>query len=127
MTASDAPGSGDFASDPDQFDAAATAVAERLGVSPAVITKDYWATRALRAITAEHDVIFKGGTSLSKAGRIIDRYSEDIDLLVIRDPEEAKRPRERRLKAVIDTASRALGGRPPIRKSGAEGRNRSSY
>ena len=118
---------GDFGADPERLATAARTVAEGLGVSPTVITKDYWATRALRAIATQHDVIFKGGTSLSKAWQIIDRYSEDIDLLVIRDPEEAKRPRERRLKAVIDTGAQALGGHPPIRKSGAEGKNRSSY
>lgn len=118
---------GDFGADRDRLATAAGAIAEGLGVSPAVIIKDYWATQALGAIAAQHDVIFKGGTSLSKAWQIIDRYSEDIDLLVIREPDEAKRLREQRLKAVIETGAEALGAHPPIRKDGAEGRNRSSY
>ena len=31
----------------------------------------------------DDDVVFKGGTSLSRAYRLIDRFSEDIDLAVL--------------------------------------------
>lgn len=41
---------------------------------PAIVRKDYWVTRILRAIAAEPElrsqVIFKGGTSLSKGWRL---------------------------------------------------------
>lgn len=62
-------------------------VGERLGVNPALIEKDYWVTEALRAIAATHSegVVFKGGTSLSKAWGLIKRFSEDIDLLIRQD------------------------------------------
>lgn len=44
--------------------------------------KDYFVTEVLRTV-AEHfptQSIFKGGTSLSKTWRLIDRFSEDVDL-----------------------------------------------
>lgn len=47
------------------------------------IEKDFWVTVILQAIfslpIAQH-LVFKGGTSLSKAWNLIDRFSEDIDL-----------------------------------------------
>lgn len=57
------------------------------GLRPAIIEKDYYVTEALRAIatTVVKDVIiFKGGTSLSKGWNLIQRFSEDIDILTRR-------------------------------------------
>lgn len=54
---------------------------------PAAIEKDWWVQRTLELVFAteigEHTV-FKGGTSLSKAWNLIDRFSEDIDLALDR-------------------------------------------
>ena len=50
------------------------------------IEKDYWVTYILKRLSQSsysEIAIFKGGTSLSKAYRIIERFSEDIDLAVI--------------------------------------------
>lgn len=48
--------------------------------------KDYWVTRVLRAVAGDPAfagrLLFKGGTSLSKGWHLIDRFSEDIDLLL---------------------------------------------
>lgn len=53
-----------------------------------VIEKDWWVTAVLRALFtlpyADH-LSFKGGTSLSKCWRLIDRFSEDIDIAVDRE------------------------------------------
>ncbi|GHT69781.1 nucleotidyltransferase [Bacteroidia bacterium] len=53
-----------------------------------IIEKDWWVVQTLRLITqmeiAQHTV-FKGGTSLSKAWGLIDRFSEDIDLAINRE------------------------------------------
>lgn len=51
------------------------------------LEKDFWLTEALRGVAATADhlglpIYFKGGTSLSKVYGIIERFSEDIDLLV---------------------------------------------
>ncbi|KVN18704.1 MULTISPECIES: nucleotidyl transferase AbiEii/AbiGii toxin family protein [unclassified Burkholderia] len=48
-----------------------------------LLEKDVWVVWALRSIFESPlaaDLTFKGGTSLSKAYKIIDRFSEDIDL-----------------------------------------------
>lgn len=56
---------------------------------PAIfIEKDYWVTYILNKLSKsdyKDTAIFKGGTSLSKAYKIIERFSEDIDLAVITD------------------------------------------
>ncbi|APZ47697.1 hypothetical protein BW723_15970 [Polaribacter reichenbachii] len=57
------------------------------GLLPVAVEKDLWVMIALQAIfsteVAEH-LVFKGGTSLSKAWGIIERFSEDIDLAIDR-------------------------------------------
>lgn len=60
--------------------------AARLGLLPVIVEKDYWVCWLLGRIFdnvdwAQH-IVFKGGTSLSKVFRVIQRFSEDIDLSV---------------------------------------------
>ena len=44
----------------------------------AIIEKDYYVTLVLKEIANRNpDIVFKGGTSLSKCYKIIDRFSED--------------------------------------------------
>lgn len=96
--------------EPDQFSAAVSAAAEQLGVLPLAVEKDYWACEALRAITLAHpgEVVFKGGTSLEKL-RIIRRFSEDLDLLVVGDY-QSNRSTERALKSMVEAAGGATQG-----------------
>ena len=59
-----------------------------LGIPAVFIEKDYWVTYILNKLSKsiyKETAIFKGGTSLSKAYKIIDRFSEDIDLAIITD------------------------------------------
>jgi hypothetical protein len=53
-------------------------------LSEEFIEKDYYVTEVLRIVTAvlPQQAIFKGGTSLSKGWGIINRFSEDVDLLI---------------------------------------------
>lgn len=68
---------------------------------PAVVEKDFWVTWLLQVLmelplTHGH-LTFKGGTSLSKAFGLIDRFSEDIDLVLDRTlllPDEPTDPGE---------------------------------
>jgi len=64
------------------------AAAETLGYSPSVVEKDFWVCWTLRRVFAlpdpPADILFKGGTSLSKAFGVLDRFSEDIDLVLDR-------------------------------------------
>jgi len=64
------------------------------GLRPAVIEKDYYVTEALRIVAAGAggQVIFKGGTSLSKGWNLIQRFSEDIDIF-LDPPRLPARPR----------------------------------
>ncbi len=87
--------------EPKAFDDAVTIAARQLGVLPLAVEKDYWACEILRAITVAHpgEVVFKGGTSLEKL-RIIRRFSEDLDLLVI-GTYESNRAAERALMSMM--------------------------
>jgi predicted nucleotidyltransferase component of viral defense system len=61
---------------------------ETLGLSKAVIEKDWWVTTVLRALFSlpyAENLSFKGGTSLSKCYNLIERFSEDIDIAVNRE------------------------------------------
>lgn len=63
------------------FEQAVLQTAETLEMNPAIVEKDYYVTKLLKyLVEAEPNIIFKGGTSLSKCYRLIHRFSEDIDL-----------------------------------------------
>ena len=50
-------------------------------IDPAFVEKDYFVTLLLKELAARvPNLLFKGGTSLSKCYKIIDRFSEDIDI-----------------------------------------------
>jgi len=61
-----------------------TAAAE-LRVPDALVEKDYWLTQVLRALAHGHygQFILKGGTSLSKGYQLLERFSEDVDVLLL--------------------------------------------
>ncbi len=59
----------------------------RIGLPAQAIEKDLWVTAILQIVFTlpfADKLIFKGGTSLSKVGKLISRFSEDIDLAVDR-------------------------------------------
>lgn len=52
-----------------------------LDIDPSIVEKDYFVTIFLKEVVSRQpDIIFKGGTSLSKCYKLINRFSEDIDL-----------------------------------------------
>lgn len=54
---------------------------QETGIQIQLIEKDYWIMHVLYGLKKQGlDFELKGGTSLSKGYRIIDRFSEDIDL-----------------------------------------------
>jgi hypothetical protein len=62
-------------------------VSKRTGLPAYAIEKDWWVTLALYAIFRtewKDNIVFKGGTSLSKSWGLIERFSEDIDLVIDR-------------------------------------------
>lgn len=76
-------------------------VAEDKKIAPEIIEKDYYVTLFLKRIKElQPNLIFKGGTSLSKCYKLINRFSEDIDLNIETEakPTEGQR---KKLKANI--------------------------
>lgn len=61
-------------------------VAVSLNLNPFIVEKDFWVTWVLNKIFQNPELsnilCFKGGTSLSKAFGLIERFSEDIDLIL---------------------------------------------
>lgn len=90
--------------------------ARRLGLSAGSVEKDLWVCWTLRALfrlpASGPHLTFKGGTSLSKGWKLIDRFSEDIDIVINREflgfggvdaPEDApsNKQRVKRLEALM--------------------------
>ena len=70
----------------DVFEAAAS----RLDTLPSYVEKDFWVSLVLNLLftrlpNGHPGLLLKGGTSLSKAFGLIERFSEDIDLVIFRD------------------------------------------
>lgn len=77
-------------------------VARQLGTLPSFIEKDWHITKVLKAISSiknsEFDFIFSGGTALSKAHQLIERFSEDIDFIIIPKRKDLNRISRSKLK-----------------------------
>lgn len=106
------------------------AAANRLGTTIQNVEKDFWVCWTLDALfnglpKEGPRLLFKGGTSLSKAFGLISRFSEDIDITVFRHDigqpasiEELEslsgKKRRTRLDAIRDACCTYIGG--PFRK-----------
>lgn len=67
-------------------------VSERTGIDESIVEKDYYVTMILKELVQRNpNVVFKGGTFLSKAYHAIDRFSEDIDITFEEHLGEARR------------------------------------
>lgn len=76
--------------DTETFKVAIQEASDYFEIRDYLIEKDYWITFVLSQLaksTFVKSVVFKGGTSLSKAYRLIDRFSEDVDIAVMSQPE----------------------------------------
>ena len=63
-------------------------IAKQLEIDTPSVEKDWWVTAVLRALfqtSFAPYLLFKGGTSLSKGWRLINRFSEDIDISLGRE------------------------------------------
>jgi hypothetical protein len=109
------------------FEETLDAAADTLGLGAAIVEKDYWVSQALRCLATEfpQDFVFKGGTSLSKAFRIIERFSEDIDALIV-PGERGRGACDTLMKAMGDRAAEAIQDPDPSR-SGERGIHRTYF
>lgn len=79
----------------DLFEQIVLQTADESKIESGIIEKDYFVTVFLKGIVQKQpDIVFRGGTSLSKCFKLIDRFSEDIDLSV----EGMEKPTERQRK-----------------------------
>lgn len=85
------------------FQEAVRFTAEQMGILDIYVEKDYWVTKALSLIFSNPigtEVVFKGGTALSKCYGLIERFSEDIDLVVLSREGESGYQLKKKLKAI---------------------------
>jgi hypothetical protein len=76
---------------------------QKIGLPDIYVEKDYWVSYVLSLIFSNEissDIIFKGGTALSKCYKIINRFSEDIDLVVLRREGENDNQLKKKLKII---------------------------
>lgn len=85
------------------FRQAVQVTADRMGIPAVYVEKDYWVMFALFSIFGSDvgkDAVFKGGTALSKCFNLIERFSEDIDLVVLRGDTETNSHLKTKLKSL---------------------------
>ena len=100
------------------FKDAISFTAQKMNLPEIYVEKDYWVTLALYRIYSSSiadRVIFKGGTALSKCFKLIQRFSEDIDLVLLKDGSESGN----QLKSILKEVSQAITDElPEIEMSG---------
>ncbi|SDF26762.1 nucleotidyl transferase AbiEii/AbiGii toxin family protein [Cellulophaga baltica] len=85
--------------------------AQQMKILPIYVEKDYWVTYALSLIFKDAigtEAIFKGGTALSKCFGLIERFSEDIDLVVLKGDEESGNQLKNKLKKITNVVGAKL-------------------
>ena len=90
----------DLHSDKEIFKELIALAADHFGYEQSHIEKDYWVCKILKEIALseyKEKVFFKGGTSLSKAYGLIERFSEDLDLFVFTGNTAASKQAEKTL------------------------------
>lgn len=101
------------------FEQAVLRTAAYLDIDTGIVEKDYYVTLMLKEISLNvPDLVFKGGTSLSKCHKVINRFSEDIDLTVEYEskPSEGKRKElKKNIVAAIDSFELSLANPNEIR------------
>jgi len=100
------------------FETSITVTSQKYGIPEIYIEKDYWVTLALKVIfesDCKEYSVFKGGTALSKCYKVIERFSEDIDLVVLREEGESGNSLTRKIKHISAVVNEFL---PEVEKEG---------
>ena len=93
------------------FEDAVRAAAQRYKIQEIFIEKDYWVTVALHEIfhsPMATEAVFKGGTALSKCHKMIERFSEDIDIVVLRKEGENDNQLKKKIKAITTAVDKVM-------------------
>jgi predicted nucleotidyltransferase component of viral defense system len=99
---------------PDDLYALVSAASDAMRIPVEFVEKDFWVTELLRTVVSEAAAggavaVFKGGTSLSKAYRIVERFSEDVDILLVPPAGLGTEARHRVLKRICRAAAAHFG------------------
>lgn len=97
--------------DPKLFEQAIRITADKKELLEIYIEKDYWVTLALYQIFHDEigdETVFKGGTALSKCWGLIERFSEDIDLVVLQKKDETGGRLTKKIKTIGNVVSKVL-------------------
>ena len=81
---------------------------QQMGIPEIYVEKDYWVTFILHAVFLSPigvETVFKGGTSLLKCHGHINRFSEDVDLIVLRKEGETNNKLKSKLKKITKVIS----------------------
>ena len=92
---------------------------EYFGINYALVEKDYYITLLLEKLVERIDgLLFKGGTCLAKCYKIIDRFSEDIDLTLdyLHFTQSKKREANKRVIEVCDELGFTILNRESVEK-----------
>src|SRR5690606_24511923 len=93
------------------FQDAVIATAQQKGIREIYVEKDYWVTFALFNIFKNEigkETVFKGGTALSKCFGLIHRFSEDVDLVVLRNESETGNQLKSKIRNISKCVSNVL-------------------
>jgi len=93
------------------FQDAVIATSQQKGIPEIYVEKDYWVTYALYNIFKNDigkETVFKGGTALQKCFRLIQRFSEDIDLVLLRQGNETRNQLKTKIKKISKCVSDVL-------------------
>ena len=89
------------------FNNAILFTSNNIKIAPDFIEKDYWISLVLKRLSESKyvdSVVFKGGTSLSKGHKLINRFSEDVDVAVILTPDTSGN----KIKTLIRTVEKEI-------------------
>ena len=96
--------------DREAFEELIVGAANELAIPTNVIEKDYYVTITLKALSKKlKDMVFKGGTSLTKCYQLLDRFSEDIDISYTAESGTPGDARKRQLKKAVVVTMEELG------------------
>ena len=93
------------------FEEAIVATSQLKGIPEIYVEKDYWVTLCLFLIFSDEIgkvCIFKGGTALSKCHHLIERFSEDIDITLLRAPAASSTQLKKKLKQISKSVETQL-------------------
>ncbi|MFU8862032.1 MAG: nucleotidyl transferase AbiEii/AbiGii toxin family protein [Cyclonatronaceae bacterium] len=87
------------------------ATSEYLEMREIYVEKDYWVTVALYEIfhsEMARQSVFKGGTALSKCHKLIERFSEDIDMVVLRNEGENDNQMKKKIREISNVVEKVI-------------------